>query len=261
MLKTEVKGKRKSTRTIILEKIDEKSPFISKMKRHLHNYKFYGSETAAPRVVELEDQEELPMDPSDVPMNTNEQVPRGLNNNEPDLRDKLTRKATKRLLENPEVDAREIIEVKTAKKQRVVEDQGAREEEHEDTEVMVVPDSPVSVNYEAEWDSIEYVYSPETMKKRIVSQSIGRKEFLNQKFKAHSNYIYELTIDRERIRAFPEHSGSIKNYYKHLRGLRNFLSEYVAHIDELSANIFNGNLDDKEVADRRAFENPRRTNF
>ena len=121
MLKTEENGKRKSTRTIILEKIDEKSPFISKMKKHLYNYKFYGSETAVPRVVELEDQEELPMDPSDVPMNTNEQVPRGLNNNEPDLRDKLTRKVTKRLLENPEVDAREIIEVKTAKKQRVVE--------------------------------------------------------------------------------------------------------------------------------------------
>ena len=257
MLRTQA-GKKKSSRTIKLEKVDKDSLFITKMKKHLKNYKFYGSEADEPEIMELTDQDEVLVDPSEDAPITNVKVPGRLNNNEPDLRDKLTRKATKRLLEDREVDARAIIE---AKKPKTVEIYDARREDEEEEEVEVIPDSPVFPNPEVVWDSLEYVYLPETMKKRIVTQTIGRKEYLNQKFKVHSNYVYELTIDRERIRTFPAHSGTIQNYYKHLRGLRGFLSDYVAHIDELSANIFNGNLDDKEVADRRAYDNPRKTNF
>ena len=252
MLRTQA-GKKTSSRTIKLEKVDKDSLFITKMKKHLKNYKFYGSGADEPEIMELTDQDEALVDPSEDAPITNVKVPGRLNNNEPDLRDKLTQKARKRLLEDREVDARAIIE---AKKPKTVEIYDEEEEE-----VEVIPDSPVFPNPEVVWDSLEYVYLPETMKKRIVTQTIGRKEYLNQKFKAHSNYVYELTIDRERIRTFPAHSGTIQNYYKHLRGLRGFLSDYVAHIDELSANIFNGNIDDKETADHRAYDNPRKINF
>ena len=257
MLRTQA-GKKPSSRTIKLEKVDKDSLFITKMKKHLKNYKFYGSEADEPEIMELTDQDEALVDPSEDAPITNVKVPGRLNNNEPDLRDKLTQKARKRLLEDREVDARAIIE---AKKPKTVEIYDARREDEEEEEVEVIPDSPVSPNPEVVWDSLEYVYLPETMKKRIVTQTIGRKEYLNQKFKAHSNYVYELTIDRERIRTFPAHSGTIQNYYKHLRGLRGFLSDYVAHIDELSANIFNGNIDDKETADHRAYDIPRKINF
>ena len=259
MLRIQAEGRRKPNRTIKLETVDKDSPFIAKMKKHLKNYKFYGSETDEPEIMELTDQDEVIVDSSeDAPI---AQVPRRLNNNEPDLRDTLNRKATKRLLEDRDVDARAIIEAKASKKPKTVEIYDARREDDEEEEVEVVPDSPVFPNPEVVWDSLEYVYLPENMKKRIVTQTVGRKEYLNQKFKAHSNHVYELTIDRERIRTFPAHSGTIQNYYKHLRGLRGFLSDYVAHIDELSANIFSGNLDDKEVADRRAYDNPRKINF
>ena len=99
------------------------------MKKHLKNYKFYGSEADEPEIMELTDQDEALVDPSEDAPITNVKVPGRLNNNEPDLRDKLTQKARKRLLEDREVDARAIIE---AKKPKIVEIYDARREDEEE---------------------------------------------------------------------------------------------------------------------------------
>ena len=75
MLRTQAEGKRKSSRTIKLEKVDKDSLFITKMKKHLKNYKFYGSGADEPEIMELTDQDEALVDPSEDAPITNVKSP------------------------------------------------------------------------------------------------------------------------------------------------------------------------------------------
>ena len=255
----------KTTRKLVIEKVDPGSQYSKSVSRHLSKSSMFRQNKGPKNGPSTpENNAETPILVEEITPTTSKEY--GNNNNGPDLREKLSRNATKRFLEDPDADARDIIDAKRAKtyEQRAICDLSTVQtmdlQNDDDIEIVELPDTPDNIVPNDNWNELEYIYAPETLKRRICNQAIGRKEFLNQKIKTHTNLVCNLTISREMIRAFPAHSESIQTYYKQLRDFSEFLSNSLAMIDELSANIFNGNLEDKESV-RRAQEGQKRRKF